>query len=127
MASYSPATFDARTSYREDWRYVDGVEDGVLVTRRANAEEIESQPIKVVEADVTRRDFQQLGLGLLLSPNSKTWFVWRLFDDARPEPPEPTIQDAIEIDDEHWLIQEVASVRHGAMFVCVCTKGRVNE
>ncbi len=120
--------FDVRTSFRNDWELLDGVEDGVLVVRRANAEEAESHPVKLLRADVTRRDFQQLGLGLLLTPESKVWYLWRLFDDARPEPPEPTNQDAIELDGAtHWLIQEVAEVRHGSMFVCVCVKGRVNE
>ena len=128
MASFSPATFDARADYREDWRYVDGVEDGVLVVRRPNAEEVESHPVKILRADVTRRDFQQLGLGLLISPESKVWYLWRLFDDVRPDAPEPTNQDAIELDGGvHWLIQEVAEIRSGTMFVCVCVKGRVNE
>ena len=77
-------TFNPRTAYREDWRYVDGVEDGVLVVRRPNAEEVESHPVKLLRADVTRRDFQQLGLGLLISPESKVWYLWRLFGDARP-------------------------------------------
>lgn len=124
-----PSTaFDTRTSFRNDWELVDGVEDGVLITRRANAEEIESHPVKLLRADVTQRDFQQLGLGLLITPESKVWYLWRLFDDERPEPPAPTNQDVLEIDGGvHWLIQEVAEVRHGAMFVCVCVKGRVNE
>ena len=124
-----PSTaFDTRTSFRNDWELVDGVEDGVLITRRANAEEIESHPVKLLRADVTSRDFQQLGLGLLITPEAKVWYLWRLFDDERPEPPAPTNQDALELDGGvHWLIQEVAEVRHGTMFVCVCVKGRVNE
>ena len=124
-------TFDPRTAYREEWRYVDGVEDGVLVVRKANGEEIESHPVKLLRADVTRRDFQQLGLGLLITPESKVWYLWRLFTDGLPATPEPTIDDAIELDGDgetptHWLIQQVAEVRSGTMFVCVCVKGRVN-
>lgn len=126
-------SFNPRTAYREDWRYVDGVEDGVLVVRKANAEAIESHPVKLLRADVTRADFQQLGLGLLITTESKVWYLWRLFDDERPEPPEPSNEDALELaaDDDgnpvHWLIQQVAEVRSGTMYVCVCVKGRVNE
>ena len=127
-------SFNPRTAYREEWRYVDGVEDGVLITRKANAEAVESSPVKLLRADVTRRDFQQLGLGLMLSTEAKVWYLWRLFQDGRPEPPEPTNQDVLEFAPEaggttpiHWMIQEVAEVRHGTMFVCVCVKGRVNE
>ena len=125
-------SFNPRTAYREEWRYVDGVEDGVLITRKANAEAVESSPVKLLRADVTRRDFQQLGLGLMLSTEAKVWYLWRLFTDGLPATPEPTIDDAIELDGDgetptHWLIQQVAEVRSGTMFVCVCVKGRVNE
>lgn len=120
-------SFNPRTAYREEWRYVDGVEDGVLIARRANAEEAESHPVKLLRADLSSPDFQQLGLGLLITPESKVWYLWRLFDDGSPDPPEPTNQDALEYDSGHWLIQQVAEVRHGTMFVCVCVKGRVNE
>jgi hypothetical protein len=125
--------FNPRTAYREEWRYVDGVEDGVLITREANAEEIESHPVKLLRADVTRADFQQLGLGLLITPEAKVWYLWRLFVDGRPEPPEPTNEDTLELaadgdgNPTHWLIQQVAEIRSGTMFVCVCVKGRVNE
>lgn len=67
-------SFNPRTAYREEWRYVDGVEDGVLVVRDTNGEALQSHPVKLLREN-HRADSMK--------------YLWMLYDESRPEPPNP--------------------------------------
>jgi hypothetical protein len=82
-------SFNPRTAYREDWRYVDGVEDGVLIVRKTNGEEIESHPVKLLREN-HRADSMK--------------YLWLIYPEDRPEPPNPYVGNAIVLPDTTELV-----------------------
>lgn len=75
-------TFNPRTAYREDWRYVDGVEDGVLVATDADTgKDLDRHvDIKLVEGPVTHKGFAAAAAGMRM--RTAELRVWPLKYDA---------------------------------------------
>lgn len=97
--------FDVRTSFRNDWELVDGVEDGVLVVRKANGEEIESHSVKLLRENHRADSIK---------------YLWLIYPTDRPEPPNPYEGNALVLPDTTELvITDVAPSPHTPFVISV--------
>lgn len=117
--------FDPRTSYANDWQFLDRIEDAVLTPRDAdkhgNADL--AQDIKAREQDIRTTPFN----GTYNYRGRVTVHeVWAVNGEIR----EPQSGDSLLILGDNWSIHDVTKRPHGPSYLCLCSivgAGAVDE
>ena len=113
-----PSTaFDTRTSFRNDWELVDGVEDGVLVPTDADTgKDLDRHvDIKLVEGPVTHPPFAAAAAGM--RTRTAQLIVWLTNYDAD----EPRHGYIIRRGTVDWAVYGAPVAHPTGQFVCLCS------
>jgi hypothetical protein len=101
-----------------DYQYIPGVVDCEHHVRIPNGEASQSYPAHVLFDNTIARDFQQIAVGLVLSPTDQLAYLWR--DDT--DHPAPKVNDLIALtpegqDPENHAILRIETVRLGKFVI----------
>ena len=102
---------------KDDWRYVDGVEDATFVPMNRTASAVSG--VKALKRSLSEDDVR-FGGSLGYTAESMVWHLWdaTISGDAKPQ----QLDKIVDANGDTWSIQSVRLQTFNTRWRCVCNK-----
>jgi len=108
-----PATFNPATSYAEEWRYLDGIDDAVVYEIDPEGRETgTSWAMKVQRSSVAESYLAQAAVQNGINPSDTVFAAWK---SSLIDPP-PKSGHALQVGATRWIVQRVFERRWGPVY-----------